>query len=188
MVLWCLLTAKPYGMCKNRMWDILFPCCYSPSRSVCAWAPHPAGPQVPPHGPRPPRRHRVWHPAAVERSNLWLTVPAVEGYQLLQQVSTFSHNQPIGSGCVDLPWCTECVIVTILCFLEQEGLFWRVHRLLGPLHCSANSAVDWSRWQTAVLHSSRSREVRPNSCRDLPQTVSQINVLLFKSNRFQSIS
>lgn len=93
---------------KNQTVLSLTPCCYSPSRSVCAWAPHPAGPQVPPHGPRPPRRHRVWHPAAVERSNLWLTVPAVEGYQLLQQVSTFIHNQPIGSGCVDLPWWWVC--------------------------------------------------------------------------------
>ena len=65
------------------------------SRSVCPWTPHSAGPQVPPDGSRPPRRHRVRHSAAVERSDLWLTVPAVEGHQLLQQVIQFihSHNQ-----------------------------------------------------------------------------------------------
>lgn len=62
------------------------------SRSVCPWTPHSTGPQVPPDGSRPPRRHRVWHSAAVERSNLWLSVPAVEGYQLLQQVSHFTHR------------------------------------------------------------------------------------------------
>lgn len=63
------------------------------SRSVCPWTPHSAGPQVPPDGARPPRRHRVWHTAAVERSNLWLTIPAVESHQLLQQVSRFIHSR-----------------------------------------------------------------------------------------------
>lgn len=62
------------------------------SRSVCPWTPHSAGPQVPPDGSRPPRRHRVRHSAAVERSDLWLTVPAVEGHQLLQQVIQFIHS------------------------------------------------------------------------------------------------
>lgn len=45
----------------------------------------------------------------------------------------------------------------------QEGLFWRVHRLLDPLHCAAHSALDRPRRQTSVLHGSRSREVRPCS-------------------------
>lgn len=56
-------------------------------RPVCPWAPHSARPQVPPDASRSPRRHRVWHSAAVECSEFWLSVPAVEGHQLLQQVS-----------------------------------------------------------------------------------------------------
>lgn len=43
----------------------------------------------------------------------------------------------------------------------QEGLFWRIHRLLDPLHRPAHSALDRPRWQTSVLHGPRSREVRP---------------------------
>lgn len=55
-----------------------------------------------------------------------------------------------------------------MCILQQEGLFWGVHSLLDPLHCPAHSALDRPRWQTSVLHGSRSREVSPclspNSC------------------------
>lgn len=56
-------------------------------RPVCPWAPHSARLQVPPDAPRSPRRHWVWHSAVVECSEFWLSLPALEGHQLLQQVS-----------------------------------------------------------------------------------------------------
>lgn len=83
------------GRCPGkicRFLCLIVPPYYPSFRSVCPGTPHSAGPQVPPDAPRPPRGHRVWHSAAVERSDLWLSIPAVEGHQLLQQVSEVIHR------------------------------------------------------------------------------------------------
>lgn len=80
-------SSAPVFQMSGEILKINFASLFLSLRPVCARAPYSAGPQVPPDAPRPPRRHRVWHSAAVERSEFWLSVPAVEGHQLLQQVS-----------------------------------------------------------------------------------------------------
>ncbi|XP_071437042.1 extracellular matrix organizing protein FRAS1-like isoform X2 [Pithys albifrons albifrons] len=44
--------------------------------------------------------------------------------------------------------------------LQQEGLVWRVHHLLDPLHCPAHTAMGRAWRQAPALHGSRSRAVR----------------------------
>lgn len=92
--------ARPAASASPRL--ILVSC-----RSVRPGAPHSAWTQVPPDGARPPRRHRVRHPAAVERPDVRLALSAVEGHELLQQVTGFDLGRVAASKVPVLTVCSH---------------------------------------------------------------------------------